>query len=67
MKRLYRSEKNKMVAGICGGLGEMFNIDPTLVRLAFVFLCLATALFPILIAYIMGWIIIPLYSEVDNQ
>ena len=31
MKRLYRSEKNKMVAGICGGLGEMFNIDPTLV------------------------------------
>ncbi len=67
MKRLYRSEKNKMVAGICGGLGEMFNIDPTLVRLAFVFLCLATALFPILIAYIIGWIIIPLCSEVDNQ
>lgn len=67
MKRLYRSEKNKMVAGICGGLGEMFNIDPTLVRLAFVFLFLATALFPILIAYIIGWIIIPLCSEVDNQ
>jgi phage shock protein C len=67
MKRLYRSEKNKMVAGICGGLGEMFNIDPTLVRLAFVFLCLATAFFPVLIAYIIGWIIIPLSSEVDNQ
>lgn len=67
MKRLYRSEKNKMVAGICGGLGEMFNIDPTLVRLAFVFLCLATALFPILIAYIIGWIIIPRSPEIDNQ
>jgi len=56
-----------MVAGICGGLGDMFSIDPTLVRLAFVFLCLATALFPILIAYIIGWIIIPPSSEVDNQ
>ncbi len=56
-----------MVAGICGGLGEMFNIDPTLVRLGFVFLGLATALFPILIAYIIGWIIIPPCSEIDNQ
>ena len=67
MKKLYRSDKNKMMAGICGGLGEMFEIDPTLIRLGFVFLCLATALFPILIAYIIGWIIIPLSSEIDNQ
>ena len=67
MKRLYRSEKNKMLAGICGGLGEMFNLDPTLVRLGFVFLGLVTAIFPILIAYIIGWIIIPPCSEVDNQ
>ena len=67
MKKLYRSDKNKMLAGICGGLGEMFEIDPTLIRLGFVFLCLATVLFPILIAYIIGWIIIPLSSEIDNQ
>jgi phage shock protein C len=67
MKRLYRSEKNKMVAGICGGLGKMFDVDPTLVRLGFVFLCLATALFPILIAYLIGWIIIPRASEIEEQ
>ena len=36
MKRLYRSEKNRMIAGVCGGIAEYFNIDPTLVRLGFV-------------------------------
>ncbi|HSG30833.1 MAG TPA: PspC domain-containing protein [Thermodesulfobacteriota bacterium] len=67
MKKLYRSEKNKMVAGVCGGLAEMFDIDPTLVRLGLVFLCLVTALVPITIAYIFGWIIIPTESELNNN
>jgi phage shock protein C len=35
-KKLYRSREERMVAGVCGGLGEYFDIDPTLVRLAFV-------------------------------
>jgi phage shock protein PspC (stress-responsive transcriptional regulator) len=34
-KRLYRSQKNRLFAGVCGGLGEYLNIDPTLVRLLF--------------------------------
>ena len=38
MKKLYKSKKNKMIAGICGGIGEYFNVDPTFVRLVFVFL-----------------------------
>jgi len=37
VKRLYRSRDERMVAGICGGLGEYFGLDPTLVRLIFVF------------------------------
>lgn len=35
-KRLYRSRKDKMICGVCGGIAKYFNIDPTLVRLAFV-------------------------------
>ena len=59
MKKLYRSQKNKMIAGIFGGLGEIFNIDPTLLRLIFVFIGLATAVIPLVLAYLVGWIIIP--------
>ena len=40
MNKLYRSQTNRMVGGVCGGLGEHFGIDPTLVRLLFVFLTL---------------------------
>ena len=59
MKKIYRSQKDKKIAGICGGLGEMFSIDPTLIRLAVVFIGLATGMLPIIVAYIVGWIIIP--------
>jgi phage shock protein C len=60
MKKLYRSQKDKQIAGICGGLGEMFSIDSTLIRLAFVFIGLATGMVPIIVAYVVGWIIIPI-------
>ena len=36
MKKLYRSRSNKIVAGVCGGIGEYFSVDPTLIRLGFV-------------------------------
>jgi phage shock protein C len=59
MKKLYRSTENKKIAGIFGGLGEIFNIDPTLLRLIFVFIGLVTAVIPLALAYLVGWIIIP--------
>ena len=59
MKRLYRSNSNKMIVGVCGGIGEYFNIDPTLIRLAWVLLSIPMALFGGLIAYIIAAIIIP--------
>ena len=37
-KKLYRSKTNKKLAGVCGGLGEYFNVDPTLIRLAAILL-----------------------------
>ncbi len=59
MKRIYRSQEDKKIAGILGGLGELFDIDPTLFRLLFVFIGLATGIIPLAVAYLVGWIIIP--------
>jgi len=39
-KKLYRNRTDKMIAGVCGGLGKYLGIDPTLIRLAFVLLLL---------------------------
>lgn len=60
MNKIYRSRSEKKIAGICGGLGELLNIDPTLIRLAVIFLCVATAFMPLVLTYLIGWIIIPL-------
>ncbi len=56
-KKLYRSTKDKVLAGVCGGLGEYFDVDPTLVRLATVLLCLYAGTG--LLVYIIAAIIIP--------
>lgn len=66
MKKLYRSRKNKAISGVFGGLGEMYDIDPTILRLAFVFLALATAVFPALIFYIIAAMIIPLEPKIKK-
>ena len=57
MKKLYRSRRNRMIGGVCGGIAEYFNIDPVIVRVA------AVALFfmggSALLAYVIGLIVIP--------
>ena len=63
MKKLYRSQKNRVFAGIFGGAGEVYSIDPKLLRLACVFICLVSGVFPLLITYIIAWIVIPLSAE----
>lgn len=59
MKRLHRSESNKKIAGICGGIGEYMEVDPTIIRLSTVILCIITGIVPMVIAYIVAWWIIP--------
>lgn len=61
-KRLYRVEQGKMLCGVCGGIAEYFDIDPTLVRLGFVLLCCAAG--GGLWAYIIAAIIIPVKSNI---
>ena len=59
MRKIYLSDTDKKIAGVCGGIGERFSIDSTLVRLAFVFVSLVTAIFPVLLTYIVAALIIP--------
>ena len=63
MKRLYRIKKEKKIAGICAGIGEIYGIDPTIVRLALVFITVATAIWPGVTAYLVGWYLI---ADKDN-
>ena len=57
-KRLTRS-KDKMVAGVLAGIGNYFDIDPTIVRIVYVVLTIASIGFPGLIAYLIMWAVIP--------
>jgi len=64
MQKLYRSKTDAKLAGICGGIGEILDVDPTIVRLVTVLAALMTAVFPFVIVYLVGWVIIP---EKDDQ
>ena len=60
-KKIYRSKKDSMIAGVCGGIAEYFDVDPTLIRLLMViFFLLGGTGF---IFYIIAWIIIPKNPE----
>jgi len=56
---LYRSRRNKMIAGVCGGIAEWLGWDPTLVRILFVLVSVLSAAFPGIIVYIILWVLMP--------
>lgn len=58
-KRLYRDEKKGKIGGVCQGLGDYFGIDPTIVRLIFLLLLLIPGRIPILVVYIVLWVVLP--------
>ena len=58
-KNLYRSKTNRMISGICGGLGEYMDVDPTIIRLIGVLIILCTGVFPGVLAYIICAFVIP--------
>jgi phage shock protein C len=60
--RLRRSEKNKVLGGLCGGLGEYFNIDPTIIRLAWIIATFWIGI-PLVIAYLIGLIIVSVSEQ----
>ena len=62
-KRLYRSSSSRMIAGVCGGIAEYFNVDPTIVRVIW---AIASIFIPAgIVAYLAGMFIIPEKPDSD--
>ncbi len=67
-KKLYRSSKNKILGGVCAGLGEYFDVDPTVIRLLWVVIFLMGG--SGILIYIIFWIVLPeedTVKEVKND
>ncbi len=58
-KKLYRNPHNKVLAGICGGLGEYFDFDPVVIRLFWLLLAIFSGVFPGVVAYVFAILLIP--------
>ncbi|MGW8224200.1 MAG: PspC domain-containing protein [Anaerolineales bacterium] len=69
-QKLYRSRENRMLGGVCGGLGEYFDIDPTLVRVLFVFGAFLGIPGALVLIYLVMLILVPqepgLVTEVQS-
>ncbi|MHC1716838.1 MAG: PspC domain-containing protein [Candidatus Dojkabacteria bacterium] len=65
VKKLYRSEQNKIIGGVCGGLAEYFDIDPSIVRIVFVLSCFTKGFG--LLLYLIFWIVLPTYSSLEKD
>ncbi len=59
VKRLYRSNSNRVFAGVCGGIAEYYHSDPRAVRLLTVLLTVFTGIFPMLFVYLLAAIVVP--------
>jgi phage shock protein C len=58
-RRLTRSSRHKIIAGVCGGLAEYFQLDPTVVRVAYVLISIISVAFPGILAYIILMFVMP--------
>ncbi|MDD5530737.1 MAG: PspC domain-containing protein [bacterium] len=64
MKRIYRSRKDHRIGGVCGGMGEYFEIDPVLIRVIWVAAIILAGAG--IVAYIIAWAVIPLQPEQEE-
>ena len=58
-KKLIRMEDKKMIGGVCAGFADYLDIDISLIRLLFVAVCIISAFIPMILFYIIAWIVIP--------
>ena len=65
-KKLYRSMADRKLCGVCGGIAEYFDLDPTVIRLLWVVMTLFTAAFPGVLAYIICAIIVPQQNQLPE-
>lgn len=66
-KRLYASTTDRMLAGVCGGIAEYADSDPTLIRLLWVIVTVVTGIFPGLLAYLVAAVIMPKQPNETNS
>lgn len=66
-KRLYLASTDKKLAGVCGGVGEYFGVDSTLIRIAWILITIMTGIIPGLIAYIVAAVIMPSPPEKEEN
>ncbi len=59
MRRLYRSRAHRIVAGVCGGIGDYLGVDPTIVRIVWVILSIPGMGIPGVLAYLICWAVVP--------
>lgn len=60
---LVRSRRHVMLAGVCGGIADWLGWDPTLVRILYIAVSVASAAFPGMLAYVLLWIVMPLAND----
>ncbi len=66
-KKLYKSRDNKVIAGVIGGLGEYFEVDPVLLRVLYILVSMFSGIFPGFLAYILMALIIPERPETIHE
>jgi len=66
MKRLYRSDTNRVISGVLGGIGEYYDTDPTILRLAYIVFTILTGFFPAVVGYIVAILIVPKKHNVHH-
>ncbi len=66
-KRLHRSQDNKVIAGVMGGIGVYFDIDPVMIRVAYIIITVFTGLLPGIISYVFMVLVIPKEIEIVSE
>jgi len=66
MKKLYRSQADRRLCGLMGGIGEYLEVDPTVVRLLFVLISLLTGIIPAMVTYFIACIVVPQAPSVSS-
>ena len=59
MRKFYRSRDDFVIAGVCGGIAEIYSLDANLVRLGLVFVGLMTYIYPAVLTYAVAWMLLP--------
>lgn len=65
-KRLMRSKTNRMVAGVCGGIGEYFGIDANIIRVVWIVITALSGFLPGILAYVLVWLVVPEGGQEDT-